>query len=439
MQHEPHTTLLLKSNRRLLQLGGGTLPSSTSTLASELSSKVVSAINAYMSYANLGVSGLTSQSVAVTGMTTASATASISFQFPPSPASPAPLSASAAAANFAAALSTPTILTQISDATAYPLLSQTVEVSNRLNGTNSTLGPQALAFSLNAINIKANPQVLNTGLSAEVLTFNTPVYTASVDFALSGSSDDVAQIIIEIQLHQATSGALYDQLTSFLMSYQVVPDPTADPDIIANTLYPVTTLNSSVSPVLSAFNELQGVYYIALLDIPTQAGGINYTVNLTAWEISSTPIFSQQLFIVGPLAAPALIGACQSSLYSMQLAYLPSTANGLNSIRGNINMTHQPIISLLPPQTTNAASAITSVSIPVPPAAISATTTPSWCMQALNLVTPCADGYCPPPTAYMNVDITAIPALASSLNLTGNAQYWNFSMQAQRERMIGGG
>ena len=413
------------SNRRLLQLGGGILPPTTEqvSLQSQLAAEVVSAINLYMSTNQLGQSGLTQQSVVVTALTPASVVASMTFQYTPkaTPTSITPVTAITAASYFSEALTSPVILLELANCTTFPMLCQSVAVSNALNGTATASGAQATQFAISAINVRPNAQVLAGEPAISAINISTTTYSMVIDFALQ--SANVAQMTFQLQMQMAY-GTGYDQIDSLLLSYQVVPDPAADPDIIAETSYPLVVVNSSDSTTaLSVANELGGEYYVALLSIPTQAGGLNYTISLTDWQRTSTPFFSQQLFVVGPPAPPVLLQVCQVSLQTVQLAYLPSQANGQTTTKGNVNMTYQPTISLYANGSTMA------LTVSVPPAATTSAPAASWCMS--NVTIPCSEGRCAPATAYMNVDLTQLPSLAAELVAPGTSEQWNFSLSAQ--------
>ena len=412
------------SHRRLLQVGGGSLPPTTQqvSLQSQLESEVVSAINLYMSISHLGSSGLTQQSVVVTALTPASVVASLTFQFTPksSATGPSPITPITAASYFDQALQSVVMLPLLANCTNFPMLCQSVTVSNALNGTATAGGAQATQFALSAINVRPNTQVLAGVPAISAVNYATPTYTMEIDFALQSQS--IAQLTFQLKLLSAY-GTGYDQIQSLLLSYQVVPDPAADPDIIAETSYPPTILNSSVSTALSVANELQGQYYVALMSIPTQPGGLNYSITLTDWQRTSMPFFSQQLFVVGPPSPPTLLQVCQVSLQTIQLAYLPSQANGQTASPGNVNMTYQPTIGLY------ANGSTTALSASIPPAATSPSLTASWCMN--NVTIPCSAGRCAPATLYMNVDLTQLPSLAAELTTAGSSQPWNFSLTAQ--------
>ena len=434
------------SGRRLLQVGAP-VNSSTSTssgganlLSAQLSNEVIQLITLYCVNHSLGATGLTAQSVVVTGITSGTAVAGFSFQYTPAVqgSSVVPLVPSVAASYFSAAMTDSSMLPLLANATLFPMLSQSVQVSNLVNGTYSSTSSQQLQYAVNPINVRVTPPtpVSSTGASTgsgsapatsiSTLTFNTPSYNAIIDFSLSPSAT-TAQVTWQLTLLPAM-GARYDSLTSLLLTYQPIPDPSADPDVVANTLYPLTTVNSSdpSSGKLNVYNELGGAYYAALLAVPTVPGGLNYSVSITDWQGGAAqPFFTQQLFVVGAPQPPSILSVCQPSALSLQIAYLPSEANGQTPMSGNVDMLYQVVVAV---QLPGATSALTTL---VAPSAVSGSTSASWCHSPAQLVVACSNGFCPPPTAYMTVNLSSVPAAAVSLaSQPGTPQLWNVSLYA---------
>ena len=131
------------------------------------------------------------------------------------------------------------------------MLCQSVSVSNALNGTTATSAAQATTFTLNAINVQPNPKVTSVSAAQTALSsasFSTSQYTVQINFALQSAS--VAQITFQLQMSSAYAG--YTTIPAVLLSYTVVPDPNADPDIIAETSYPTNHTQQAAScPALS--------------------------------------------------------------------------------------------------------------------------------------------------------------------------------------------
>ena len=386
-------------------------------------------VDEYMQLEQLGLSGLTSASIAVSGINAGAASVVASFSFVYTPkTSPdqiiLPISPQLAASYFSLALHLPQLLPVIANATLFPVLSQSVVVANIVNGTDNAA--QQLTFTLQTANEQPNTgsgstTVAGGGGSVSTQSFATPLYTAQVDYSLGGSpANSAVQITVQLQLQYSTYGNGYDKLQSLLVAYQPLPSPDADPDTVANTAYPVTTLNSSSpSAAVSLFNEQDGHYYLTLLSVPTQPGGLNYSLSLTDWQSGATsPFFTQQVFAVGPPTPPTLLYVCHTSELSAQLAYLPSEANGMTPAPGNVNLTYAVTITLPG-----------GLIEPVPAAGLTSQQDRIGCTKR-KLHVPCGDGYCAPPVAYLSVDFRSIPALLTSLASSSVALHWNFSMTA---------
>ena len=405
-------------------------------IAAELPLEVVAAIDLQRAALKLGASRYLPSLITVTSQTAPSVT--MAFSFLPS-TNASVISPSAASAYFATALLNPTLTAALSNPSIFPMLAFSQIVQAVKTNKTSTTAAQSYNY-----NLALNPQPIGTSalppagfVPAKGTT--PPTYpsggatqssTAANTFTLGPSGMVTASVALPLSVPMANA-----TLAGVIVTYTPEANTVStDPDVIAETVYPTTTLNTS------AVSASGGQYYLyptattaahtsafllGLNSIPTIPGGEMYhftVVNASHAAAGQAALYSGDVFVNGPPCAPLLLAVTQTALSTFQLAYLASPCNGQKLNSGNVNMTYP--VNVQQPGASGTQSATT---LPVPAAALSSaySSTP---LSNVTIPQPLPTIYCPPSVSYMTVALNSQPGFV--LPTAGLGVAWNVSINA---------